>query len=313
MKNFVLLFLFLGTHVFAQQSESNIVNISKIGLSVKDIQKSSSFYTQVFHLEKVGSIEKRRASALEIKQGLNGGSRKVLSLKGFNSSLELMEFEPNKKHVKNDFILQNPGITHVCYQSSIDKPIYARAIANQAIAVSKGNKPINRGYGIRYAYVHDLDKAIFELEELEKAPFKEELIFGHVAVSTANIDSLVAFYTSLFGYPPRNRADNIKNSIALDSVTNIVGMELRGAWFTVGKMNLEIWEFEKPIPSLKKVSRSFQDIGYNKITFDVKNFEEEITRIQKLGFNPQVNKDRNLALLKDIDGNLLEFKQTNND
>jgi len=313
MKKSILIFLLLGTTVFAQQPESNFVNISKIGLSVKDIQKSASFYTEVFNLKQVGSIEKRQASALEIKQGLNGGSRKVLNMKGFNSSLELMEFEPNKKQIKNEFLLQNPGITHVCYQSSIDKPIYARAIRNQAVAVSMGNKPINRGYGIRYAYVHDLDKAIFELEEFEKSRFDTELIFGHVAVSTSNIDSLVSFYTTLFGYPPRNRADNIKNSFALDSVTNIVGMELRGAWFTVGKMNLEIWEFEKPKPLLQKVGRSFQEIGYNKITFDVKNFEEEIARMQKLGFNPQVNNDRNLALLKDIDGNLLEFKRTNND
>jgi catechol 2,3-dioxygenase-like lactoylglutathione lyase family enzyme len=313
MKNYLLIFLFLGKSVFAQQTESNFVNISKIGLSVKDIQKSASFYNQVFHLEQDGNIEKRQPSALEIKQGLNGGSRKVLKMKGYNSSIELMEFEPNKKHVKNDFLLQNPGITHVCYQSSIDKPIYARAISNRAVAVSKGTKPINRGYGIRYAYVHDLDKAIFELEEFEKSRFETELIFGHVAVSTSNIDSLVSFYTTLFGYPPRNRADNIKNSFALDSVTNIDGMELRGAWFTVGKMNLEIWEFEKPKPLLKKVSRRFQEIGYNKITFDVKNFEEEITRMRTLGFNPQVNNNRNLALLKDIDGNLLEFKQTNND
>jgi catechol 2,3-dioxygenase-like lactoylglutathione lyase family enzyme len=313
MKQIVLIYLLLGTTVFAQQPESNFVNISKIGLSVKDIQKSAAFYTEVFNLEQVGSIEKRQASALEIKQDLTGASRKVLNMKGFNSSIELMEFEPKKKRAKNDFILQNPGITHVCFQTSTEKPIYDRAISNRAVAVSKGTKPINRGYGIRYAYVHDLDKAIFELEELEKAPFDEAIIFGHVAVSTSNIDSLVAFYTNLLGYPPRNRIDNIKNSSSLDSVSNIDGMELRGAWFTVGKMSLEIWEFEKPIPSLQKVSRSFQDIGYNKITFDVKNFEEEIARMQTLGFNPKVNKDKNLALLKDIDGNLLEFKQTNND
>ena len=60
--------------------------------------------------------------------------------------------------------VQGPGITHICYQSSAENSIYKQAKINGATVVSRGTTPVNRGYGIQYAYIRDANNIMFETE-----------------------------------------------------------------------------------------------------------------------------------------------------
>ncbi len=203
--------------------------------------------------------------------------------------------------------VKGPGITHICYQSPDDKPLYFKALEQGAEKLSKGDKPIDRGFGVKYAYSRDFDGNIFEMEQLRKPNFENEVWMGHVAIATPNIDSLVQFYTQLFGEDPVSRRNNIHNDAGLDSIGNINGLVLNGAWFRIGNMGLEIWQFVNPVTPQANGLIPYTETGYNKITFEIRNFESEMENIKKRGLFPSIDFKAKRALIRDSDGNLLEL------
>jgi catechol 2,3-dioxygenase-like lactoylglutathione lyase family enzyme len=205
--------------------------------------------------------------------------------------------------------IAGPGITHICYQSPANRSIYDKAKANKATVVSRGNAPVDRGFGIQYAYIKDIDQIMFEIEQLDKPPFDQDHWIGHVALVTHDIDRLVEFYTQLLGHKPHNRIDNIKNSTKLDDIANIDSLKLRAAWFKVGNMQLEIWQFDNPKTIAATAPHSFTKIGYQKIVFEVTDISRDYQRMKTLGANFLSKPVSSAVLLRDPDGNLLELTE----
>ncbi len=303
----LLLYLFISFQIFAQNAA--ITGINHVSLSVTDLEKSIGFYKNAIGLEVINRQEIKQQIPSEKAAKIKHKNRKTVTLKGPNGQIELLQFEGINPNSQSKMPVQGSGITHVCYQSPMTNSIYEKSKKLGAKIVSRGEKPIDRGYGIHYAYIKDNDNIMFENEEFEKPKFTENVWLGHVALVTHDIDRLVNFYTQLLDSKPINRKDNIKNNPKLDDIANIDSLELRGAWFQVGNMLLEIWQFDSPKTMPNEKPNSYTEIGYQKIVFDVKNLKKVNENSLKKGIEflskPVIYNKTVEVFLRDPDGNLL--------
>ncbi len=306
--------------VFAQNkaevnNTSTVKGINSISLSVSDLSRSVAFYKQAMSLENTQQYKIKKRVKIEKKSGIKHASREVALLKAPNGQLELIQFDAPKNRPLSKMPIQGPGITHICYQSAVSNSIYNKSKTAGATIVSRGSAPIDRGYGIHYAYIRDTDNIMFEVEQFEKPSFTEPVWLGHVAIVTPDIDRLVAFYKQLLGSEPINRIDNIKNSPKLNDIGNMDSLRLRGAWFKVGNMLLEMWQFENPKTPMPTQTASFTQIGYHKIAFEVSDIQSDYKRLSALGVNflsaPVAHESGWVVFLRDCDGNLLSLQQFN--
>ena len=310
MKNIlIILFLTLANIVFAQE-KTTIKGINRVGLSVKNLDESIAFYSDGMQLKEI----KRSA---EKRNNLTTKKYKTAILQGANCFLELMEFTGSASQNLSQMPIQGPNITHVCYQAPKNKPIYEKVKTLSAKIVSRGNQPIDRGFGYTYSYARDLNNIMFEMEHLEKPTFKEDVIVGHVALVTPDMDRLVKFYTQLLGIEPHTRRDSIKNNLKLDDIANIDGLKMRAAWFKTGSIGLEMWSFENPKTNQAKTPSPYHQIGYNKVIFEVENIDSEYKRLKDLGMiflsEPSVNQGDTIIYIRDPDGNLIGLEQLKSD
>jgi catechol 2,3-dioxygenase-like lactoylglutathione lyase family enzyme len=294
-------------------SVSTIKGINHISLSVRDLSRSIAFYKQAIGLEDKILFSIKKRVPVEKKSGIKHAPRKVAILQGPNGQVELIQFRRQNKDAHSNMPVQGPGITHICYQSSMSNSIYSKSKTADATIVSRGDAPVNRGYGIHYAYIRDGDSIMYEVEQFEKPPFTDAVWLGHVAIVTPDIDRLVAFYTLLLGTKPINRIDNIKNNPKLNDIANIDDLKLRGAWFKVGNMLLEMWQFENPVPKSITEPASFTKIGYQKIAFEVSDIQHEYKRLKDKNVQflsaPVIDKTVSIVYLRDCDGNLISLHQ----
>ena len=317
MKNIlIILFLTLANVIFAQE-KTTIKGINRVGLSVKNLDESVAFYSNGMQLKEVKRCSESGSDKATQKSDLSEKVRKSSILQGVNCFLELMEFRGAASQDLSQMPIQGPGITHVCYQAPKDKPIYEKVKTLSAKIVSRGNQPIDRGFGYTYSYARDLNNIMFEMEHLEKPPFKEDVIVGHVALVTPDMDRLVKFYTQLLGIEPHTRRDSINNNPKLDDIANIDGLKMRAAWFKTGSIGLEMWSFENPKTNEVKTPSPYHQIGYNKVVFEVENIDSEYKRLKDLGViflsEPNVNQGNTTVYARDPDGNLIGLEQLKSD
>ncbi|MDB5242701.1 MAG: Glyoxalase-like domain protein [Spirosoma sp.] len=288
---------------------SGIKGIHHVSLSVRDLDRAALFYKRAIGLTEVRRYQVTNKVPVEEKSGIPYVARNVALLRGPNGQIELAQFDGTADKPACAMPVQGPGITHVCYQAPATSALYAKSKASGGDIVSRGTAPVDRGYGIQYAYAKDPDGILFELEQLDKPPFADSVWMGHVAIVTPNIERLVEFYTKLLGVKPHNRIDNIRNSPKLDDIANIDSLKLLAAWFKTGNMVVEIWQFDNPPTHLPERFLPYTQIGYNKISFEVSNLNQTYQQLRLSGLtflSPPVS---TAVLLRDPDGNLLSLEE----
>lgn len=318
MKTLLFILLLASINVLAQQpvsttSATGVKGIHHVSLSVRDIDRAVTFYTQAIGLTEVRRYQVAGQLPVEKKSGVKSVSRNVVLLRGPNGQLELNQFAGNDKKPTSTMPIQGPGITHVCYQAPAASDLYGKTKSSGGSVVSRGTVPVDRGYGIQYAYAKDTDGIMYELERLDKPPFSDAVWMGHVALVTPDIDRLVDFYTKLLGVKPHNRIDNIRNSPKLDDIANIDSLKLRVAWFKTGNITLEIWQFDNPRTRTPDSPPPFTQIGYTDICFEVGNLNRTYQQLRTDGLTflstPVSGTESASVFLRDPDGNLLSLAE----
>lgn len=303
---------------FAQNSnesieKSTIKGIHHVSLSVSDLEKSISFYTESAGIPSKVIYRQQLIPKEEKKSGFSPVPRKTGLLQGPNGYIEFIQFDQKSGISSEPMPVQGPGITHLCYQAPLRNSIYQKAKTLQASIISRGDQPVSRGYGIHYAYVRDRDGIMFEIEQLEQPTFKGQVWIGHVALAGPSLDRLVGFYTLLLGEKPSRRVDHIKNNPSLDDIANIDSLRLSGAWFKTGNMLLEIWQFDHPVSQDAKENPSLTKIGYREVAFETEDLMKEYHRLRKQGIpflsEPIQTKEGWVVYLRDPDKNLISLRQ----
>lgn len=291
--------------------------ISYTGISVSNIDRSAAYFIGG------GLLEVERSD-------LQGGvlnaiagkkvSAKTRTLRSSSGQVRLMQFDQPAATARSAGIVpvQGPGITHVCFQSPDSKPIFPRFVAVGARPLSRTGDlvQLRPDVPVRYAYLRDSDGVMIEIEQLllDNLPFEHRM--RHVAIASLDIDRAVAFYASVLGKAPRERRSNLVNK-TLDITANVDDLKLDVAWFQVGNLELEIWEYLNPAPKPSAEPRPLEALGHNMIVFDVTDPAAALQRLQDAGgarvSAPSRMDGGEIAFGRDPDGNLLGFFRPGSD
>lgn len=293
-----------------QTNESGFMGIHHVGLSVNNLETSIAFYSSATDL----GLRPDLAIADQKAEKASGFEQPCLAratLQAPNTYLQLSQFEPASTESNGPVPVNGPGVTHVCYQSLRSDDVFSRFIRQGATSVTRGNQPVNLlGQGVHYAYARDQDGIMFEVEHLDQSPFESSTWFAHVALVSHDIDRLTHFYQSLLGTPPARRSDNIAGP-TFDQVADYDDVRIRAAWFELGNMILEFWQFINPPTPAANEPRAYENIGYNKIAFEVRDISAEYRRLSELGISflsaPIQSNDSIEVFARDPDGNLFSL------
>lgn len=292
--------------------------ISYIGISVSDIERTAAYFTGAGGLIEVDRSD-LRGVALDRIAG-KSVSGKTRTLRSNSGQIRLMQFDRPTAAARAAGVVpvQGPGITHVCFQSPDSKPIFPKFVAAGAKPLSRTGDlvQLRPDVPVKYAYLRDADGTMIEIEQLllENLTFDHRM--RHVAIASLDIDRTVAFYTAVLGKAPRERRSNLVNK-TLDVTASIDDLKLDVAWFQVGNLELEIWEYLNPVPMPATEARPLEALGHNMIVFDVSNTAVALQRLQDAGglrvASPSPIDGGEIAFGRDPDGNLIGFFQPGSD
>jgi catechol 2,3-dioxygenase-like lactoylglutathione lyase family enzyme len=279
-------------------------------MSVTDLKASVEFYSQALGVRLQNTPDTMQAEDGSL--GLSTSSNSAV-LAFPNGYLKLSEYDRSDFSPPPVLPVKGPGITHVCYQSPTSEDIYQRLINGGATTVSRGEQPVHLlGQGVYYAYARDHDGIMYETEHLDHAPFEGPIWFSHAALVSPDLDRLVEFYSLLLDAKPNRRTDRASGP-RFDEVAGYDNVMIRAAWFDIGNMILEMWQFVNPVTPQPQRPSAIEDVGYNKVAFEVSDLQKEFERLTALGVrflsSPATSFDGWEVCLRDPDGNLISLIQ----
>ena len=297
----------------SSQSEScasSVIGIHHVGMSVTDLKASVEFYSQALGVRLQNTPDTMRTEDASLGFSTPSNSAVLAFPNGY---LKLSEYDRSDFSPPPVLPVKGPGITHVCYQSPTSEDIYQRLINGGATTVSRGEQPVHLlGQGVYYAYARDHDGIMYETEHLDHAPFEGPIWLSHAALVSPDLDRLVEFYSLLLDAKPNRRTDRASGP-RFDEVAGYDNVMIRAAWFDIGNMILEMWQFVNPVTPEPQRPSAIEDVGYNKVAFEVSDLQKEYERLTALGVrflsSPATSVDGWEACLRDPDGNLISLIQ----
>jgi catechol 2,3-dioxygenase-like lactoylglutathione lyase family enzyme len=279
-------------------------------MSVTDLKASVEFYSEALGVRLKNTPDTMRTEDASLGFSTPSNSAVLAFPNGY---LKLSEYDRSDFSPPPVLPVKGPGITHVCYQSPASEDIYQRLINGGATTVSRGEQPVHLlGQGVYYAYARDHDGIMYETEHLDHAPFEGPIWFSHAALVSADLDRLVEFYSLLLDAKPNRRTDRASGP-RFDEVAGYDNVMIRAAWFDIGNMILEMWQFVNPVTPQPQRPSAIEDVGYNKVAFEVSDLQKEFERLTALGVrflsSPATSFDGWEVCLRDPDGNLISLIQ----
>jgi catechol 2,3-dioxygenase-like lactoylglutathione lyase family enzyme len=135
--------------------------------------------------------------------------------------------------------------------------------------------------------------------------------FHHAALSTADLDRCLEFYTQIIGCEVVRRFAWPIGSQAADAVTGLNDSSARAVMLQLGSSYLEIFEFTSPIPRAVHGDRPACDHGISHICLEVSDIHREYARLRDAGMRfhcpPQPQDGGWVTYGRDCDGNILEL------
>lgn len=254
-------------------------------ITVSDIDATVAFYSKAVPYK---VVKRYRVKGSTFPKDLLSGRHKSVDIAlvemptGF---IQLMDFEPGKASPPNVRPVIGPGYTHICFQSSSKDPAITRFMAAGLDIISRFGKPDGvdiGGYGVRYAYGRDPDGIMIENESLDAPKRTDASWITHIANSVHDRDKMLVFYEKLLGHRAHRTIEQ-ENRPRLDDVANIDNLAIKGGWFNVGNMEVEVWEYSRPKTPAPTGRRKLDEVGYNAFALEVTDLKAEQARLRKLG------------------------------
>ncbi|MGI9549611.1 MAG: VOC family protein [Aurantibacter sp.] len=323
-------FLFLSASAFCQvdpnstinDSPTSIIGFNHIGLSVQNLAEMVKFYEEATGFEIVKREKVDRSKNASMLLGIDTISYETVTFKAPNMLLELTQYSNQENAQIGKMPPQGPGMTHTCYQSPSYESGYNKFKNSGAEVLSRGDTPVDLGgYGVTYAYAHDPEGNMFEMEQLTKARMDEYgvIVPNHpmwmtqVALISPDLKRLADFYRKVLEMNP-NREVTLSGMPRLDDIAGIDGVVLSACWFRMdgpGKM-IELMQYENPKTPTTVSKRNPTDLGYS-YSFEVADIQQEYNRMKDLGVNfysaPEVLGEFWMVFANDPDGNVFSLRQ----
>lgn len=307
------------------ETPTTIIGFNHIGLVVKDLDKMLDFYQRATNFELISrEIIKDNAAANKLF-GMDSISYEVATLRSPNFLLELTQFDNQTDTVLEKMPPFGPGMTHTCFQTAEVNSGYRKFIKAGVDIISRGDEPIDLGgYGVTYAYGHDPEGNMMELEQMSNFVIwlkidkdfseKHKMWMTQVALMTPDIKRLAAFYEDVYEIEPYRWSD-IKPNEVMSKVIDLDGVSLLGAWFMLdGKeKKMELFQYGGAHPTPNTVyKRSPTELGYT-FSIEVLDIQKEYQRLKAKGVEflsePQQLGKFWMVYANDTDGNVFSFRQ----
>jgi catechol 2,3-dioxygenase-like lactoylglutathione lyase family enzyme len=135
--------------------------------------------------------------------------------------------------------------------------------------------------------------------------------FHHAALSTADLDRCVEFYTRVLGCEVAWRFGWPAGTPPADAVTGLHDSSARAAMLRLRASHIEIFEFTSPIPKAVHGDRPACDHGISHVCLEVEDIHAEYARLVAAGMRfhcpPQAQDDGWVTYGRDCDGNIVEL------
>lgn len=311
-----------GPEVTAE-SES-VRGLHNVTITVSDIDATLAFYSAAVPFE---LVERKRIDAGLIPSAIlakRTGTIELAMVRTPTVFVRLIDIDPDQQAEANRRLATGPGYTHICWQSPADAPKYDRFAELGLDILSRGPGPIDLGgYGVTYAYGHDADGVMIEMEQvdrplIEQAGYmgeqrlKHDAWISHVANVTADKPAMVAFYRTILGYGPWREIPPTQRK-TFDDVVDIDDIEIAASWFDAGNIQIELWHYFNPPTPLSRAPRMLDEIGYSAVTFEATDLPGTIARLEQSGFTFATERfdlaGSSIAFARDPEGNLVAFQQ----
>ena len=224
--------------------EALFEGVSFIGMTVSDPDHSAEVYGTAFGVERHAHHHNDLSELLTVAS--QPGEQTVLldsALKTTNA--QLLMFTPKGNSAGAAVPVNGPGIAHVCFQLDEELNAYQRFLDAGASVIGDPEmvklSPINP---VRYAYVHDPDGMVIEVEHVNMAIaglFQEVAVdrrIRHVSLATGDIDRLMKFYQTLLVVEKPRRSPKLVSE-KMDRVSGLPGSELYMGWMHIGNVEVE--------------------------------------------------------------------------
>ncbi|MEM8772247.1 MAG: VOC family protein [Pseudomonadota bacterium] len=296
-----------------KEAGAGVKGVRYIGVTVSDIDDTLAFYNQGVAYD---VIERKTVDVSSLPDQLLSaprGKADVALVKLPNVYLRLIDFDPDAKEAPSIRPVIGPGYTHICYISPATNSAYDKFRAAGLDMVSRGDGPVDiGGYGMLYAYGRDPDGTMIEMEVASKPRRADDFWVGHIAVTTPDIERMLAFYSDVIGYGPRRRTAQ-ENHPKIDAIADIDNAKIKGGWFALRNMELEVWTYERPETPSREEPAMLDGLGYNSIAFEVDDLDAEMIRLREEGLDftgePAEEAGWRVAYAYDPDGNLISFQE----
>ena len=144
----------------------------------------------------------------------------------------------------------------------------------------------------------------------------------HVAISTGDIDRLIAFYRDVIGMEFVRESGWAAGSAQVDAIVGLSGSSARSAKLRIGNAYLEIFQFLTPEGAPQPPDRPVNDHGYTHFCLDVDDIDAEYARLSAAGMTfhcpppPATTAGpgaQRSTYGRDPDGNVIELQELNPD
>lgn len=288
----VLIAICIGaTSVFAQ-----VKKVESIGITVKEMDRSLKFYTEVLGFKKVSDKE-YKGTEVEKLEGLFGINTRVVKLQLGDEFIELTDYLTTggrsipEDAKSNDLFFQHIAIV----VSDMDKAfeqVKKYNVEFVSTAPQTLPKSIPAAEGIKAFYFHDPDDHNLELiffpkgkgqEKWQQANGKLFLGIDHTAIGVSSTDSSDQFYRVLLGI--ERKGDSWNKGNEQEHLNNVEGASLHITGYRASAgPGIEFLQYLVPGPGkpYPESSRA-DDIWYWQTTLIADNAEMIYDKLKKAG------------------------------
>jgi catechol 2,3-dioxygenase-like lactoylglutathione lyase family enzyme len=274
-----------GTGVAQPMEGRPHLGLHHAAITVSDIDATVAFYSKAVPYKVVKRYQLKGSAFPKALLSANHKIVDIALVQMPTGYIQLMDFEPGKAGAPYVHPINAPGYSHICFQSSSKDPAIIRFMAAGLKVISRFGKRDGvdiGGYGVRYAYGRDPDGIMIENESLDAPKRTEASWITHIANVVHDRDNILPFYEKLLAHKAHRTIEQ-ENKPRLDDVANIDNLSIKGAWFNVGNMDIEVWEYVRPKTPAPAAKHKLDEIGYNAFSLEVSDLTAEKLRLKKLG------------------------------